>query len=71
MNSSLRSADRATHVRIVVVALVAAVAVVTIGLNARAPDTATVTATKVRIEGPVQKAGRPTLYSNSGASAVR
>ncbi len=47
-NSSLRTADRATHIRIVVVALVAAVVVVTVGLNVRAPDTATVTATKAR-----------------------
>ena len=71
MNSSLRTADRATHVRIVIVALVAAVVVVTVGLNARAPVTDTVTATKTRIDGPVQKAGRPTIYSNSGGSTVR
>ncbi len=70
-NSSLRTADRATHIRIVVVALVAAVVVVTVGLNVSAPDTATVTATKARIDGTVQKAGRPTIYSTSDGSAVR
>jgi len=71
MNSSLRTADRATHIRIVVVALIAAVVVVTVGLNARTPDAGTVTATKVRIDGPVQKAGRPTIFSHSDGTAVR
>jgi hypothetical protein len=71
-NSSLRTADRSTHIKIVLVALVAAVVVVTVGLNARTPDTGSVTAGKARIDGPVQKAGRPTVYSNSdGSSAVR
>jgi hypothetical protein len=70
-NSSLRTADRGTHIRIVVVALVAAVVVVTVGLNARTSDTETVTATKARIDGPVQKAGRPTIYSNRDGTAVR
>jgi hypothetical protein len=71
MNSSFRTADRATHVRIVIVAVVAAIVVVTVGVNARTPDTGTMTATKGRIDGPVQKAGRPTIYSNSGSSTVR
>ena len=71
MNSSLRTADRATHIRIVVVALIAAVVVVTVGLNARTPDASAVAATKVRIDGPVQKAGRPTIYSHSDGTTVR
>jgi hypothetical protein len=71
MNSTLRTADRATHIRIVVVALVAAVVVVTVGLNARTPDTDAVTVTKARVDGPVQKAGRPAIYSHRDGTAVR
>ncbi len=35
MTGSIRSADSMTHIKIVVVSLVAAIAVVTIGINAR------------------------------------
>jgi hypothetical protein len=35
MHSSIRSADPATHIKIVVISLVAAIVVVTIGISAR------------------------------------
>ena len=38
MNSSLRTADRFTHFRIVAVSLVAAIAVVTVAVSARATN---------------------------------
>ena len=41
MNHSIHSADRTTHLKIVVVALVAGIAVAALGISARtSPDTA-------------------------------
>ena len=68
MNHSLHSADRSTHLKIVVVALVAAIAVVAVGISARVSDSPSVT---VRVQGPVLKAGQPATTASSETSAVR
>jgi hypothetical protein len=68
MNHSLHSADRGTHLKVVAVALVAAIAVVAVGISARVSDS---TSTTARIQVPVLKAGQPATFTSSETSAVR
>jgi hypothetical protein len=65
MNHSIYSADRTTHLKIVVVALVAGIAVAGLGITARSnSDEYTQTARVI-------KAGQPVVITSSGASVVR
>jgi hypothetical protein len=65
MNHSFHSADRSTHLKIVVVALVAAIAVSGLALSSRAGlDRGSQTA-------GVVKAGKPVAITSSGASVIR
>ena len=66
MNHSIYSADRSTHLKIVVVALAAGIAVAGLGISARnsSDDGYTQTAR-------VMKAGKPVAVSNSDTSMVR
>ena len=65
MNHSIYSADRSTHVKIVIVALVAGIAVAAFGISARTnSDEYTQTAR-------VMKAGKPVAVTSSGTSMVR
>jgi hypothetical protein len=64
MNHSIHSADRATHLKIVVVALVAGIAVAGLGIFARTSSDYTQTA-------HVIKAGKPVAVTSSDASIVR
>jgi hypothetical protein len=69
VNHSLLTADRATHLKIVIIALVAAIAVVAVGVTARVNEAGTATA---RIQdAPVVKAGKPATYTRSDDSAIR
>jgi len=52
MNHSLVTADRTTHLKIVAVSLVAAIAVILVGVTARIADTGTASA-KLESHGPV------------------
>ncbi|MET0969191.1 MAG: hypothetical protein ABWY18_08325 [Tardiphaga sp.] len=65
MNHSIHSADRATHLKIVVVALVAGVAVAGFSFAAHRNGGETAQATRVI------KAGAPTAFSSSDNTAVR
>ncbi len=66
MNHSIYSADRSTHLKIVVVALVAGIAVAGFGISARTgSDDGSTQATHVT------KAGKPVTVTSSGASVVR
>jgi hypothetical protein len=65
MNHSIYSADRSTHLKIVVVALVAGIAVAGFGISARtSSDDFTQTA-------HVIKAGKPVAVTNSNTMVVR
>jgi hypothetical protein len=65
MNHSIYSADRTTHLKIVVVALVAGIVVAGLGITARSnSDEYTQTARVI-------KAGQPVVVTSSGASMVR
>ena len=66
MNHSINSADRSTHLKIVVVALVAGIAVAGFSISAR----------NISDEGYTQtarviKAGKPVAITSSDASVVR
>ncbi len=64
MNHSIYSADRTTHLKIVVVALVAGIVVAGLGISARSNSDYSQTA-------GVVKAGKPVTITSSGASTVR
>ena len=64
MNHSIHSADRATHLKIVVVALVAGITVAGFGISARSTADYSQTA-------HVIKAGKPVVVTSSDASLVR
>lgn len=70
MNHSLYSADRMTHLKIVVVALVAAVGIAGVGISARlsAGDGAMQTA---RATTPVLKASHTMMVSDSEQQVIR
>ena len=66
MNHSIHTADRATHLKIVVIALVAGISVAAFGISARTnPDAQSQTA-------GVMKAGKqPSTVATSAVSVVR
>jgi hypothetical protein len=64
-NTSMFTADRKTHLKIVVVSLVCATAVAAVGVTSRIADTG-----YGRLEATVIKAGTP-VTASSGASFVR
>jgi hypothetical protein len=65
-NSSLHTADRVTHLKILVVSLAAAIVVVAVGIAAR-PDMSM----QIEARAPVLKAGQPVLLSINEASLIR
>jgi hypothetical protein len=70
MSHSIQGADRLTHLKIVVVALIGATAVAGIGIAARdrAPDPDVATA---QVHGPIIKAGQPVVMSQGAPSSIR
>ena len=66
MNHSIYSADRTTHLKIVVVALVAGILVAGFGISTRATNSDDGVQT-----ARVMKAGKPVAVTSSGASVVR
>jgi hypothetical protein len=64
MNHSIHSADRATHLKIVVTALVAGIAIGGLGISARTSSNFSQTAR-------VQKAGKAIVLTNSDTLTIR
>ena len=64
MNHSIHSADRATHLKIVVVALIAGISVAAFGISAR-------TGANYEQTAHVVKAGKPVVVTSSNTSTVR
>ncbi|MFY9602547.1 MAG: hypothetical protein WB540_17685 [Pseudolabrys sp.] len=69
MDSSLWSAGQFTHLKIVVVSLIASIAVVVIGINARL-DSGDATA-RIETADVVIKAGKPRAYTDIGQANIR
>ena len=68
MNHSIYSADRTTHLKIVVVALIAAIGVAGFSITARSTsDEGFVQTASTR----VLKAGKPVVITSSGNTVVR
>jgi hypothetical protein len=70
MNSSLRTADRVTHLKIVAVALMAAIAVVAVEISAQITDSNFGIA-QVHLDRAVVSAGKHTSYTANNASEIR
>ena len=66
MNHSIYSADRSTHIKIVVVALIAAIAVAGLSITARTTSDEGYTQT-----ARVMKAGKAVTVTSAETSAVR
>jgi hypothetical protein len=64
MNHSLYSADRTTHLKVVIIALVIGIAGIGLGLSSRADIRSNQTA-------GVVKAGKPVLTTSSGMMVIR
>jgi len=69
MDGSLWSAGQSTHLKIVVVSLIASIAVVAIGINARLDSGATTT--RIETADTVIKAGKPKVYTDIGQANIR
>jgi len=66
-NFSIFTADRGTHVKIVVVSLIASIMVIAVGITARtSSDTASMQASTA-----VVKATKPVMATTTGAGTVR
>lgn len=73
MNHSIYSADRSTHLKVVVLALVAATAVLVGSIAARvgtSSDTSSQTAS-AKVHGPVVKAGAPVVVTATDSQVTR
>jgi hypothetical protein len=71
MNHSLVTADRTTHLKIVAVSLVAAIAVIVVGITARVADESGAPSANLQAHGPVIKASKPTAVTAAEGTAVR
>jgi hypothetical protein len=69
MNHSLVTADRTTHLKIVAVSLIAAIAVILVGVTARVTDTSATA--ELKAHGPVLKAGKPATITAREGNVVQ
>jgi hypothetical protein len=70
MNHSIAYADRGTHLKIAILALVAALAVVLVGFSARV-DEARIETVRAESSGPAIKAGTVIRFTTHEGTAVR
>jgi hypothetical protein len=69
-NASFETADRGTHVKIVVVSLILSIAVLAVGITART-DWTDDTTSRLHAKGPPIKAGQPVVLTHSTTTVVR
>lgn len=70
MNHSFYSADRMTHLKIVVVALIAAVGVAGLGISAHVSNSNGLTQT-ANVSGPAVKATKTMMITSSDQQLIR
>ena len=68
-NSTILTADRTTHLKIVVVSLLASILVAGVGIAAR--TTVSDTTARIQTAGPAVKAGKPMTVTNNSNLQVR
>ncbi len=68
-NSTIFTADRSTHLKVVVISLVASMAVIVVGIAARTSTTETTA--RVQTAGPAVKAGKPIAITHSDSVVIR
>ena len=68
-NSSIFTADKSTHLKIVVISLIASIAVIVVGIAAR--TTPVDSTARIQTAGPAVKAGKPTAITSSDITTVR
>jgi hypothetical protein len=71
MNHSLVTADRTTHLKIVAVSLVAAIAVILVGISARVADSGNGATAKLEAHGPMLKAGKNSVVTSRDGNSVQ
>lgn len=71
MNLSIRTADRATHLKIVVVALIGATMVAGVGIAARVSGQGTGAEQRIEARAPVMRAGAPLTITSSETRTIR
>lgn len=69
-NATIFTADRATHIKIVAISLVASIAVLAAGIAARTTPAADTTA-RIQTAGPALKVGKPIAVTHSDTIAIR
>jgi hypothetical protein len=69
MNHSLVTADRTTHLKIVVLALIAGIAVVGVGITSHVTNSDQTASIEAR--GPVIKAGKPVAITSRDGATIR
>jgi hypothetical protein len=71
-NSTIFTADRTTHLKIVVVSLVASIAIIVVGLAAHTSTMmAEATTPRIQTAGPAVKAGKPMAITHSDITTIR
>lgn len=71
MNHSMKSLDRVTHLKIVVVALLGAILVAGVGIAAHTAGPTGNVAVATQGYGPIVKAGAPTAYTRVEGQTIR
>jgi hypothetical protein len=69
MNYTLMTANRATHLKVVIVSLIASIVIV-VGVMAARPSLPDMS-TQLEARAPVLKAGKPVIWTSSEKVAIR
>ena len=70
-NTTIFTADRTTHLKIVVLSLVASIAITVVGIAAHTNTVADATTPRIQTAGPAVKAGKPMAITHSDITTIR